>query len=72
MSHVSTRHQPAEALERVIDEYLEMPGLSLTPSQARRLFGIDASTCERLLEELVDRKFLRRTRDGSYVRPSHA
>ena len=70
MDHVITRHQPD--LERVIDEYLEMPGLSLTPSQASRLFGIDTATCERILEELVDRRFLRRTAEGSYVRPSHA
>ena len=43
----------------------------LTVPQARRLLGLDTSTCERLLEELVDQHFLRRTPHGVYVRASH-
>lgn len=59
-------------LQRVVEEYLEMPGLSLTVPQARRLWGLDARTCEQLLEALVGQHFLRRTPRGLYVRPSHA
>ncbi len=60
------------ALQRVVGEYLEMPGLSLTVAQARRLWGLDARTCERLLEELVGEHFLERTSRGLYVRLTHA
>lgn len=59
-------------LQRVVGEYLEMPGLSLSVPQARRLWGLDSRTCEQLLEELVGQHFLRRTPHGLYVRPSHA
>ncbi|WP_239488505.1 hypothetical protein [Luteitalea sp. TBR-22] len=59
-----------EALQRVVGEYLEMPGLSLSASQAARLWHLDARQCEQLLEVLVDRHFLHRTSRGLYVRPS--
>ena len=68
----SATHTTDPTLQRVVGEYLEMPGLSLTVPQARRLWGIDASRCEQLLEELVGRHFLRRTNRGLYVRPGHA
>lgn len=48
-------------------EFLEMPGLRLTPAQARRLWGLDASECEDLLDLLVHQDFLLRTRDGAFV-----
>ena len=59
-------------LQRVVGDYLEMPGLSLTVPQARRLWGLDARKCEQLLEHLVGQHFLRRTSQGLYVRPTHA
>jgi hypothetical protein len=55
-------------LERVRGEYEEMPGLHLTPQQARRLWDLDDWRCEYVLGALVDARFLRRTPDGSYVR----
>ncbi len=58
----------AEAAERVQGEYREMPGLSLTPEQARRLWGLDELACVAILDALVDVQFLRRTAKGSYVR----
>lgn len=61
-----------ETLQRVVGEYLEMPGLSLSVPQARRLSGLDARACEQLLEELVGQHFLRRTPRGLYVRLTHA
>ncbi len=61
-----------EALRRVKGEFLEMPGLRLTPEQARRLWGLDAAACDALLFALVDAKFLFRTRDGAFMRVEHA
>ena len=49
-------------------EYLEMPGLALTKSQASRLWGLDSDTCDVLLDEMVDAKFLRKTPQNLYVR----
>ena len=49
-------------------EYLEMPGLILTERQVRRLWSLDAVTCEALLATLVDTRFLRRTPADAYVR----
>ena len=60
-----------EVLRRVKGEYLEMPGLRLTPAQARRLWGLDADSCDALLFALVDAKFLFRTRDGAFMRVEH-
>ena len=33
-----------EVLQRIQGEYLEMPGLRLTPAQAQRLWGLERST----------------------------
>lgn len=59
------------AIQRVRSEFLEMPGLSLTPDQARRLFGMPAHLCEHVLEQLVSDGFLR-VRRGAYTRVGHA
>ena len=61
-----------DVLRRVQGEFLEMPGLRLSESQARRLWGLDAEQCRALLGALVDAKFLFRTRDGAFVRADHA
>ena len=58
-----------ELLLRVEGEYREMPGLSLTVSQAERLWGLDRRTCSYVLATLSERRVLRRTSDGTYVRP---
>jgi hypothetical protein len=49
-------------------EYLESPGLRLTATQIQRMWRIDAVQCEAVLTALVDACFLRRTRDGEFVR----
>jgi hypothetical protein len=55
-------------VERVYAEFLEIPGLQLTCRQAQRLWGLEQSVCQQLLECLVDAKFLRRLDHGLYAR----
>ena len=57
-------------LLRIQSEYREMPGLKLTEAQARRLWTLDDETCRLALSTLLDRRFLKRTAWGSYVRAS--
>jgi hypothetical protein len=56
-----------DVLQRVRAEYREMPGLRLTQRQAQRLWNLDSTTCEAILETLESARFLRRTSDQSYV-----
>lgn len=58
---------PDPLLTRIRGEYLEMPGLRLTPSQASRLWQLDRATCEAALARLVEDGFLVRTRDDAFV-----
>ena len=55
---------------RVRNEYLEMPGLSLTVGQAQRMWQLRCSECEHLLSALVESGFLARTPAGAFVRAS--
>jgi hypothetical protein len=55
---------------RVRNEYLEMPGLSLTLGQAQRMWQLRRTDCETLLGALVDSGFLARTPSGAFVRAS--
>jgi len=56
-----------EWMDRVRAEYREMPGLSLTTSQMRRLWLLDAGLCDTVVDALVACEFLRRRRDDTYV-----
>jgi hypothetical protein len=55
---VSPTH--GDFVRRVRSEYLEMPGLRITASEAQRLFGLDAATCDDVLDGLVKSGFLTR------------
>lgn len=59
-------------LHRIQSEFLEMPGLRLTPAQAARLWALDRHTSERLLDRLRMAGFLLKTSEGAYVRDSAA
>jgi len=48
-------------------EYREMPGLDLTKPQIRRMWNLDVSTCDAVLEALEREKVLRRTSEQTYV-----
>lgn len=52
-----------EALRRAQSDFLEMPGLQLTLSQAARLWAFDAVFCGEVLAALVEARFLVRSRD---------
>jgi hypothetical protein len=55
-------------LNRIRGEFLEMPGLRLTPAQAARLSGLDPALCQRVIEGLLASRFLRWTPGGQLVR----
>jgi hypothetical protein len=57
-----------DVVRRIRGEFLEMPGLRLTPEQARRLWRLDETACDAVLGALVDARFLAKTRDGAFVR----
>ncbi len=59
-----------DLLLRVCGEFAEMPGLKVTLTQAQRLWGLERRACDELLRQLTDSRFLKRTRDGAYVRSS--
>ncbi len=58
--------------DRIRGEFLEMPGLRLTPQQASRLWALDRATSELVLDRLAAAGFLARTREGAYLRRSAA
>lgn len=63
--------QPAQQTaiaSRIRGEFNEMPGLCLTFKQAQRLWALDGSTCEHVLDNLMTEGFLRRTSAGIYLR----
>ena len=74
IAHEKFDHSPTrvpsieDVLQQIEVEYLEMPGLSITEAQAQRLWALDNTTCRRVLDTLVQRGILRRTRREEYVR----
>ena len=58
----------AEALRRVQDDFLEMPGLQVTFPQATRLWALDATLCDAVLTRLVETRFLVRTRHAGFAK----
>ena len=67
-SAAALRGAPDRIRQRIRAEFLEMPGLKLTLSQASRVFGLDARTLKRLLDELVFEGFLMRDTRGAFLR----
>jgi DNA-binding response OmpR family regulator len=64
-----SRMSPYEqAFNRIRAEYLEMPGMRLTPAQVGRLSGVHQSVCTLVLDDLVRARFLAVDRDGTYAR----
>ena len=55
-------------VNRVRSEFIEMPGLRLTVRQAARLWGLERSACEHVIDVLVRSAFLRWTQAGMVAR----
>lgn len=53
---------------RVRAEFIEMPGLRLTPPQAARLWGLEPRACRDVIDLLVGSAFLRWTPAGTVAR----
>ena len=53
---------------RMQQAFLDAPAFRLTLPQARRRFATSATTCEALLNVLVEAGVLSRTSQGEYVR----
>jgi DNA-binding IclR family transcriptional regulator len=51
--------------QRVLSEFEEMPGMSLSLRQASRLFGLNEDVCQVVLDLLVDSAYLRQTQGGN-------
>ena len=60
----------ASAVDRVRDDFNEMPGLELTVPQAVRLWHMGVDDCRYVLDALVDAGFLRWTPRWTIVRRS--
>jgi hypothetical protein len=58
----------SDLIARVRAEYMEMPGLALTPGQVERLCGIEQTTCRIVLDTLIAAGFLCVKADGRYAR----
>jgi hypothetical protein len=55
-------------VRRVQCEFVEMPGLQLTPAQATRLWGLERDACQAVINALVASSFLRWTSSGAVTR----
>jgi hypothetical protein len=49
-------------------EFLESPGLRLTRGQIQRMWNLNADDCSVAVQNLLDARFLREGRDGTFVR----
>ena len=59
-------------VQRVRNEFIEMPGLQLTLPQAARLWGLDQAASRQVIDALVEGSFLRWTQRGTVVRLDRA
>ena len=58
-----------DAVQLLRTEYLELPGLALTPSDVAGLLDLDDVTAAAVLQALEDASFLERRPDGTFVYP---
>src|SRR5690349_10254453 len=65
-SSASASRRIEDLLMRIEGEFLDVPELRLTVSQAQRHFGVDQITCEAILDALVDAGVLFKTADRVY------
>jgi len=68
VSSTAASRRIEDLLMRMEGEFLDVPGLRLTVSQAQRHFGVDEITCEAILDALVDAWVQFKTADRVYGR----
>jgi len=56
-----------EVRQRLRARFLEMPGLQLKSEEVQRLYGVERTISQMMLEVLVDEGFLSVTPDGHYA-----
>jgi len=64
----ATRGRIENLVMRVQADFLTTPWLALTLATARKRFGVDAVTCEAVLDALADAHVVSKSRQGIYVR----
>ena len=57
-----------QAFNRIRAEFVEMPGMRLTPKQVERLSGVGSSVCRLVLDDLVRAGLLSLGASGTYAR----
>jgi hypothetical protein len=57
----------SSVLNMILAEYREMPCMSLTKPQIRRLWNLESRTCDAVVEALERSQALRKTDTGAYV-----
>jgi hypothetical protein len=62
-----TSEAVSQWLRVIAADYREMPCLSLTKPQMRRLWGLDSLVCDAIVDALVEARVLRCRVDGAYV-----
>ena len=68
MAHVALEDTMTDWIQLIRAEYHEIPGLHLTRAQVKRLWNLESTMCDAVLEALEGARFLRRTRAGAYVK----
>ena len=67
--HDRRNHERRDALvRRILAEFDDMPGMSLSLQQAGRFLGVDATACGRILAALTREGLLHRTASLQFVR----
>jgi DNA-binding IclR family transcriptional regulator len=63
-------HAPAalfrKLVQRIREEFEDVPGLRMTVTEAARFWGLDFTTCDRVLSELFRRGVVTRGPDDRY------
>jgi hypothetical protein len=59
-------------VQRIREEFEDMPGLRFTVLEAARFWALDPATCERVLAHLLATRYLARGVDGRYEHASMA
>jgi hypothetical protein len=67
-AHVALEDTMTDWIELIRAEYHEIPGLHLTKPQVQRLWNLESTMCDAVLEALEGARFLRRTHAGAYVK----